>query len=452
MQRAQLDLAALCGALERELSGARIESVRGGPLWLSLRIGGSHLTLIATSTARLAWLEAEALPSNWLGLLDAHERSPFAPALQGATIRKLLLLRSGEGLADGLLLQLDRGELRIRWHPRPGAIWLARGEEILAQQGRMDGAALDAVEVSAASEFDLSAHAQRCRAALRELLTATARQRLRQALERGRKRRLRLRLKLIGELEQAEAQSRLRGAADAMAARLHEIAPATSELSLLDFEGITHELKLDPRRTPASNLDDLYRRIAKAERSVAPLRARLTQLDEQEEVSERVHTDELDLPALLQRALELEIDLRPARSEGERREQVRQRRLPYRAYLLPSGRELRVGRTAQDNDAMLRSHSHGQDLWLHAQGVEGSHVLLRQGPREPTRTEIELAARVAAHFSKARHSSLVPVLCTQRRHVRKPRKAAPGSVIAERGETIFVAPGLPKELQAVESE
>jgi hypothetical protein len=452
MQAPQHWLAALAAALGHELAGARVESLRGGPLWLSLRIGGRFLYLFAPAGMRLAWLDDAPLPTSWLKLLDAHEKSPFTQHLRGATLRHVQVLRSEANHDDGLRLSFDHADLHIRWFPRPGAIWSAQGEELLAQQGRMDGEPLTACDPVLNASFDRSQHAEQCRLALSEGLTAAARQRLRQELERARKKRLRLRLKLLGELEQARTQLGLRAAADAMAAQLHELKAGTERLSLRDFAGVEHELSLDPRLTPAANLDVLYRRVAKAERGVRQLAARLSQLDEQDDAALLVTTDALDLSAVLQQAQALSIDLSPPPSEGEKRERVQRRRLPYRAYRLPSGRELRVGRSAADNDLLLRSHSHARDLWLHAQGVEGSHVLLRHAPHAPTRADIEAAARIAAHFSKARNSSLVPVLITERRYVRKPRKAKPGSVVAERGETIFVPPGLPDDLQPAEDE
>ena len=452
MQAPQHWLAAFAAALGKELAGARVEALRGGPLWLSLRIGGRFLYLFAPAGIRLVWLDDAPLPTSWLGLLDAHEKSPFTQHLRGATLRNVRVLRSEANHDDGLRVEFDCAELQIRWFPRPGAIWSTRGEELLAQQGRMDGEPLTGCDPVFDASFDRSLHAEQCRLALSEALTAAARQRLRQELERARKKRLRLRLKLLGELEQALAQLGLRAAADAMAARLHEIKAGTERLSLRDFAGVEHELSLDPRLTPAANLDALYRQAAKAERAVRQLESRLAQLDEQEDAAELATTDGLDLSAVLQQAQALSIDLSPPPSEGEKRQRVQQRRLPYRAYRLASGRELRVGRSAADNDLLLRSHSHAQDLWLHAQGVEGSHVLLRHGAQEPTRSEIEAAARVAAHFSKARNSALVPVLVTQRRYVRKPRKAKPGTVVAERGETLFVPPGLPEELRSGEDE
>ena len=47
---------------------------------------------------------------------------------------------------------------------------------------------------------------------------------------------------------------------------------------------------------------------------------------------------------------------------------------------------------------------------------------------------------LAALHSRARTSGTVPVDWTRRRYVRKPRRAPPGRVVADRLRTLFVEP------------
>ena len=69
-------------------------------------------------------------------------------------------------------------------------------------------------------------------------------------------------------------------------------------------------------------------------------------------------------------------------------------------------------------------------------------IVVSQG-REVPGPVVEFAARIAAWFSKAKHSETVGVIVTERRYVRKPRKAKAGAVIAERARTLFVSPAEP---------
>jgi len=115
--------------------------------------------------------------------------------------------------------------------------------------------------------------------------------------------------------------------------------------------------------------------------------------------------------------------------------------LPYRTFRSSGGLEIRVGRGARHNDALTFRHSAPDDIWLHARQAAGAHVILRwTKPGNPPARDLEEAAVLAALHSRARTSGSVPVDWTRRKHVRKPRRAAPGAVIPDRVRTLFVEP------------
>lgn len=122
---------------------------------------------------------------------------------------------------------------------------------------------------------------------------------------------------------------------------------------------------------------------------------------------------------------------------------------PYRKYALAGGYEVWVGRNARQNDQLTLRDSQKYDLWLHARGVAGSHTVLRVKGRNdtPPRYIVEQAAAIAAYYSKARTSGMAPVIVTERKFVRKPRKALPGTVVVEREEVIMIEPGLPTKMK-----
>jgi len=60
------------------------------------------------------------------------------------------------------------------------------------------------------------------------------------------------------------------------------------------------------------------------------------------------------------------------------------------------------------------------------------------------------AAALAAYYSKARNSSKVPVLYTQVKYVRKPRKFPPGKVLVEREKQLMVKPADPERFLTAE--
>jgi predicted ribosome quality control (RQC) complex YloA/Tae2 family protein len=79
------------------------------------------------------------------------------------------------------------------------------------------------------------------------------------------------------------------------------------------------------------------------------------------------------------------------------------------------------------------------DLWLHAQGMPGSHVLVKRLPgKEVPREVVEEAARLAVLHSKAKGSRNVPVFLAEARHVSKFKGARPGLVRIVKYSTVSV--------------
>lgn len=124
----------------------------------------------------------------------------------------------------------------------------------------------------------------------------------------------------------------------------------------------------------------------------------------------------------------------------ERQAETRAAR-PFRTYRSSGGLEIWVGRGAKSNDTLTFHESSPRDVWLHARDAAGAHVVLRWSRDEaPPPRDLEEAAVLAAWHSKSRGSSLAPVDWTRRKYVRKAKGGAPGLVLVQRAETIFVAP------------
>ena len=88
------------------------------------------------------------------------------------------------------------------------------------------------------------------------------------------------------------------------------------------------------------------------------------------------------------------------------------------------------------------------DRFFHTRIYHGAHVIVRNPEKRESLPEkiIATAAGIAAYFSKAKHSTKVPVDFTQIRYVTKPRKSAPGFVIYKNNKTLFVDPINPRSL------
>jgi predicted ribosome quality control (RQC) complex YloA/Tae2 family protein len=99
-----------------------------------------------------------------------------------------------------------------------------------------------------------------------------------------------------------------------------------------------------------------------------------------------------------------------------------------------------VGRNSRQNDLVTFGKGGKLDLWLHARGVAGAHVLIRFDGRPIPEALIEQAAALAAHYSAARGEAKVIVDVTQVRYVSKIRGGGPGMVTYRNETTRTVAP------------
>lgn len=119
--------------------------------------------------------------------------------------------------------------------------------------------------------------------------------------------------------------------------------------------------------------------------------------------------------------------------------------LPYNEFVVDQC-TIRIGKNAKANDEMLRNYSHKNDLWLHAKGHAGSHVIIKRDNRQEPIPEgvILTAASWAAWFSKGKNHDTLPVIVTERKYVRKNKNLKPGQVIVDKEKVVLVKPQKPE--------
>lgn len=223
--------------------------------------------------------------------------------------------------------------------------------------------------------------------------------------------------------------------ANIIMANLHAIPKGTSKVELLDF--YTNELieiKLKPDASPQKQAEQYYRKSKNQSKEKENLESNL-----------RKKTRETEKLALLIDELSAISDRKSLSkfSKTNAAEQTNQKhdiRLPFYQHEI-DGFEIRIGKSAKDNDLMLRQFAHKDDLWLHARDVAGSHVLIRHQKNQIIKPIlIEQAAQLAAFYSKRKHDTLAPVIYTPRKFVRKAKNLLPGQVLVEKEQVILVKP------------
>jgi len=243
-------------------------------------------------------------------------------------------------------------------------------------------------------------------------------------------------------LDEGAAGDEVRRRGELLLAYASQIAPGAAQATVPGHDGAPVTITLDPALTAVENARALFARYAKIRRARPALQSRLRQLDE-----ERAYLE--SSLALAEQAATL-LDLQELRGELAGEGYVRRPRRrpavttpPRRAFTLASGATVLVGRTNQDNDRITFGVAGPDDLWFHARGVPGAHVVLRTGGRAARDDEIAHAAAIAAYFSRGRTSHVVAVDYLPRRYVRKPKGARPGLVTYAQERTLRVPPRLP---------
>ncbi|MCH7753775.1 DUF814 domain-containing protein [candidate division KSB1 bacterium] len=219
------------------------------------------------------------------------------------------------------------------------------------------------------------------------------------------------------------------------------------EVALDDIISGTNEkitVKLNQTLTPAENAEDYFKKYRKGKLGLELLKRRL-EITKAEIENWRAIDSDLEINfEKASRQYESEIyPLLPSMSTTKKETQ----RLPYRAMHLSSGLTIFVGKDGSDNDRTTFDFAKPYELWFHTQQCPGSHVVMKFPNKSfvPSKLEIEETAAVAAFYSKARKNSMVAVIYTQRKYVRKPRKAKPGLVTVEREKSLMVAPVKPEQ-------
>jgi predicted ribosome quality control (RQC) complex YloA/Tae2 family protein len=254
----------------------------------------------------------------------------------------------------------------------------------------------------------------------------TVRDRILQAIARG----TRTARSLRQWLAAAENAAELRHRADFLMLHAVDLGRGTAAVAGADLvrdEWLS--FPVSPRMNGIENAQHFYKKARKLDRGRPTVAARLRRV-------------EADL-ARLQSALQ---DLESGRGVDAAAEALVDRRSSQKASPPASsprefdvdGYTILVGRSARQNDELTR-RARPHDLWLHARDVSGSHVIVCRKDQTETPAHVVLeAARLAARYSKADRRGKVAVVCTEARHVRKPRGGAPGLAIVTNESTLTV--------------
>ena len=235
-----------------------------------------------------------------------------------------------------------------------------------------------------------------------------------------------------------------RRAGDLILANLVRLEKGVSRADLTGHDGSITSVTLDPQRSPARNAEGYFKKYKKAKAG-------------RDIIAERLHKARQEQAFL--KSLSLHSDLAAGREDldhlrfqlaergylkedkgGGKKEKAKSALLPYKK-LQYHGWEMLVGKNAQGNDYITMKLARPDDIWLHAEGLPGSHVLIRNAREGDIPQDVLMkAASLAAYHSKGRGAGKVPVTYARAKFVKKPKGAQPGTVTLAERKTIMAVP------------
>lgn len=216
--------------------------------------------------------------------------------------------------------------------------------------------------------------------------------------------------------------------------------PSVTVPNIYSETGETITIPLDQRLTLVENMQACYKKYDKLKRAQQLLQVQRRECEDSITYLESIEASLLASSSLAEIA-EIHNELI---ASGYLREKPKKKNNDKPAhpfhFKAPDGVDILVGKNNYQNDKLTFKTARFNDTWFHTKDIPGSHVVLQNGGAEPSDEDILLAASLAAHFSKARGSSKIPVDYTEIRYVKKPSGSKPGFVIFTNQKTLYITP------------
>ncbi len=249
--------------------------------------------------------------------------------------------------------------------------------------------------------------------------------------------------KLQNTLEDAEKADRYRLFGELVTANMYAISRGDKEVQVVNYYTEEQEMitiPLNPLKTPSENAQQYFQKYQKAKSSISIVEEQIEKTEEEQIYFETLYQQiESASPKDIQEIREELIEEGYLRSRQTKHNKKQKNTKPVlETYISIDGTEILVGKNNKQNEYLTNKVASRDEIWMHTKDIPGSHVVIRS--KNPSNETIMEAANLAAYFSKAKHSSSVPVDYTLIRHVKKPSGSKPGFVIYDHQQTVYVTP------------
>ena len=246
------------------------------------------------------------------------------------------------------------------------------------------------------------------------------------------------------ELTATFDRERLRQLGDILTANIHRIQKGQTSVTVEDFydENMAQiQVAISPILSPQQNAAKFYKDYARMKNAEKEL-TRQMELGEQELHYLKSVLEELDRAETEAELEEIRQELQTGgyiRADSGKRK-MKQGKLPPLRFESTDGYPIYVGRNNRQNEELTFKLARKDDIWLHAQKVHGSHVIISCGGTKPPDDTITQAAQLAAYYAETKGGQNLPVDVTPVKQVKKIPAGKPGMVIYHTYRTVYVNP------------
>lgn len=236
-------------------------------------------------------------------------------------------------------------------------------------------------------------------------------------------------------LKKIERRTDYKHIGDLLMANLEKIPKSAPKVRLLNFyTGKTEEIKLNENLSIQKNAEKYYKKSKNQFREIKNVKVVLGKISSQ--IQDLRKKEAVIEEAATIKALRQHLKNETKKNKGNIDKNK------FKKFQI-DGYKVFVGKNASNNDELTFRFANKNDLWFHAQGIHGSHVILRNPKENILPKTIEKVSQLAAYYSKGRTSEFCPVVFTYKKYVRKLKGAPPGMVSYTNEKTLLVNPSIP---------
>lgn len=238
-------------------------------------------------------------------------------------------------------------------------------------------------------------------------------------------------------MEKTRGYEELRITADLLAANINRIEPRQTSIEVEDYTtGGKRLITLDPSLRGSAHVASFYEKAKKAKGAFENAQK------EWQATQTRIDRLQLYYQSILAPSEDLQADIKKLKAALAHSQPPQSKPQSQAGISCQSGAfQITIGRTAKENDQLLRHGFKGSDYWFHTRDCPGGYVFVRcpKGKTIPLQVMLD-AANLAALYSKQRNNASVNLHYTQVKYLRRAKDGPVGLVLPSQEKNLTIKP------------